>query len=148
MAYITIVEADAILAAKVSKAAWTAATTQQKDAALAEATEIIDRLAYVGNKYSETQVNQFPRDVAAVTEVPTEVEKACAYIALSILEGKDLEQMYASQSITSTQYETAKVTYNRMRLPAHIMLGIPSVTAWRYLMQFLRDPRGIRVVRG
>ena len=104
-AYVQPTSAATWLAAHVAFiAAWTAATADQKSAALIEASDNIDSLPLKGCKYADdqSQSRAFPRipDRAAQTmgtdetnfqseadysEVPQEVEDACCLEALEIL---------------------------------------------------------------
>lgn len=106
--YLTVAEADAVFAARLGAATWTAASTADKTAALKMATAIIDSLTYTGFKQSETQARQFPRMYQfdpdfyspwAVTEpdfstagdcinvdTPDDVLSACCLEALALLE--------------------------------------------------------------
>src|SRR4051812_41110491 len=61
--YIDLATADSFITeAVVDPAAWTVATTTQQSAALREATRDIDSQEYLGCRYYEDQMLQFPRE--------------------------------------------------------------------------------------
>jgi hypothetical protein len=83
------------------KAAWNSCTDVQKAAAIIEATRDIDSLQYIGGRYYENQVLEFPRELSldfpnnrvgsadtvwseAHTRMERDVKQACAYQALWI----------------------------------------------------------------
>lgn len=60
--YVTVVEASAYFALRLDVSEWTDASETEKDAALAMACKVIDRLPWAGYKYQpDTQVLAFPR---------------------------------------------------------------------------------------
>ena len=103
--YVDVAEAAAWLAVHVvSLAAWTAATADQKAAALVEASDNIDSLPLKGCKYADdiSQARAFPRypdrsgqaigsdetnfqSEINYSEVPQEVKDACCLEALELL---------------------------------------------------------------
>ncbi|MCZ7403350.1 MAG: hypothetical protein O8C67_00270 [Candidatus Methanoperedens sp.] len=104
-AYIQVTAASTWLAAHlVDYASWTAATSDQKAAALIEASDHIDSLSLKGLRYSDPQDREFPRipPNAAYSglvpeevyfqsepdwsETPQEIEDACCLEALTILD--------------------------------------------------------------
>lgn len=61
-AYVSYTEADSYVTTAVyDSAAWTDATSAQRNAAILEATVMIDRLTYVGERYYADQRLAFPR---------------------------------------------------------------------------------------
>ena len=104
-AYVQVTAAGTWLAAyKVDYASWTAATSDQKAAALIEASDHIDDLPLKGLRYSDPQDREFPRippnasysglipeEVYFQSEpdwstTPQEVKDACCLEALAILD--------------------------------------------------------------
>jgi hypothetical protein len=60
--YLTVSEADALAPSLLALLQWSASTTDEKTAALAAATRLIDAgLRYQGRKYDSAQSLQFPR---------------------------------------------------------------------------------------
>ena len=145
MNYITLLEANTYFLTRLSTGAWDDSNNNDREASLTMGTEIIDRLNYRGEKHDDAQVNQFPRgdDIA----VPDDIKKACAEIALALLDGVDPELEFANLNMSSQAYANIKSTYDRGRPPEHILAGVPSVSAWRYLKPFLRDPYGVSLNR-
>ena len=113
-------------------AAWTAATNDQKAAALVEASDHIDSLMLKGYRYAnkETQIREFPRipDRAAqvipydseinfqseedYSEVPHEVLDACCLEALEILkQGNSQRRENQEQGIQSQNIAGSSVSY-------------------------------------
>ena len=112
-AYLSDTEADALMVSRPAHASWTAATADQKNEALKEATRRIDGLPLRGNRYEEkyiengvqkdsnsdglTQTLEFPRVIDGVTcdwdhgtqlpIVPDAVKWACLEEAIAILAG-------------------------------------------------------------
>jgi hypothetical protein len=128
------------------------------------ATQLIDALAYKGDKHSvyaipdsdpddtmieqanASQLTEFPRDRDEV--VPNEVRKACYLIAYALLDGKIPELELESLDVVSQGYSSVRTTYNRTQNPhEHTINMIPSVEAWNLLRPFLRDGDTIRISR-
>ncbi len=91
--YVSQADADTFHAANGAPAVWTAATSDEKDAALREATRYLDGAymhRYVGQKYTKEQSLHWPRTGAydwhgwdiAVTAIPQQLKDACAMLAL------------------------------------------------------------------
>ena len=143
--YLTIGEAQAYFNERLHTEPWDCATPVDKDKALAMSTKTLDRLNYLGCKTDLTQELQFPRD--ADTVVPQDIKDATAEIALALLDGIDPELEFENLSMVSQGYGVVKSTYDRGIVQEHYVAGIPSVTAWRMLKPYLRDPRTIDLNR-
>jgi len=143
--YATPAEAQAYFDNRLHTDPWDDANLSERNASLAMATEIIDRLNYKGSKTSDDQVNQFPRD--ADTLVPEDVKKASSEIALALLDGVDPDLEFENLSMTSQTYSGIKSNYDRSTSPEHTLAGVPSVTAWRYLKPYIRDPYSVDCYR-
>jgi len=93
-----------------------------------------------------SQELEFPR--GADTEVPEAIRRACYEIAHTLLDGKDPELELENLGIVSQGYASVRTTFSRTHVPVeHIVNGVPSATAWRLLVPFLRDDDAIRVSR-
>ena len=93
-----------------------------------------------------SQELEFPR--GADTEVPEAIRRACYEIAHTLLDGKDPELELENLGIVSQGYSSVRTTFSRTHVPVeHIVNGVPSATAWRLLVPFLRDDDAIRVSR-
>ena len=109
------------------------------------ATEAIDRLNYLGEKTDSSQANQFPRD--ADTVVPDDIKIACAEIAIMLLDGFDVELELEQLKMVSQGYANVRSTYDRTTPPPHIVAGIASSVAWRYIKPYLRDVNSFLINR-
>lgn len=143
--YMTLLEAEAYFLTRLNTEAWDSATDDEKTAGLTMATEAIDRLNYLGDMTDSDQANQFPRD--ADTVVPDDIKKACAEDALMLLDGFDVELELEQLNMVSQGYANVRSTYDRTAPPPHIVAGIASSVAWRYLKPYLRDVNTFRVNR-
>ena len=121
--------------------AWDNAEDTDKLKALGHATKIINNLNYLGIKADITSEDAFPR--YGQTEVPTDIVYACCEIALALLDGVNPELELENLMQTHSGYANVKSTYNRDQLPEHVLAGVPSSTAWRYLKPWLIDGRSI-----
>jgi len=143
--YMTTAEGDTYFATRLNTEPWDLASDSSKVSALTMATEAIDRLNYLGSKTDSSQENQFPRD--ADTVVPEDIKKACAECALKFLDGFDIELEFEQLNMVSQGYANVRSTYDRTTPPPHIVAGIPSSVAWRYLMPYLRDVNSFSITR-
>ncbi len=166
--YLTPSEADDYFAAKLNTFRWHNAPQGDKIAALTQATAIIDRLSFRGFKTlvwharqsSETlteeqlrelnlqQPHAFPRDGATTT--PEDIQKACCEIAFALIDGYDPDKELRAIATVSESVGPMGIrsTFDRSRVAAWIQAGVPSPTAWQYLLPYLRDPAAISIGRG
>lgn len=143
--YIGIAYGDEYLGTRLFTSAWDDATDDDRTKALYMATEILNTLNYVGDKTESDQENQFPR--GGDTEIPVQVKKACALIALALLDGVEPEKEYDRLFKLSGSYGGMKTDYKPDQIPVHGLLGIPSSTAFKLLFSFLRDPNKVRIIK-
>jgi len=143
--YTTISETNTYFETRLHTDAWDEASTTERTAALTMATEAIDRLNFLGKMAEDDQELQFPRDED--TDVPNDIKKACSEIALALLDGVEPEMEFENLGLVSQGYSNVRSTYDRSRAPEHIVAGIPSITAWRYLKPYLRDYRSVQIHR-
>ena len=141
--YLDAASADTLAASRPTNAAWAAATSAQKLAALEEATRRIDSMILRGTKYDSDQALEFPRIIDGVTvgnadqdaEVPTHVLWACLEEAIVILAAgsgslKDLqEQGVSSMSIGG------KLSYTFVAGAGNS--GLQSAAAKRYMRRYI-----------
>lgn len=141
--YLDAASADTLAASRPTNAAWAAASSVEKLAALEEATRRIDSMVLRGNKYDSDQALEFPRiidgvvvgdeDQAAV--VPDLVKRACLEEAIAILAAgsgslKDLqEQGVSSMSIGG------KLSYTFIAGAGNS--GLQSAAAKRYMRKYI-----------
>lgn len=143
--YGTLIRANRYFDNRLRSIYWTRASLDNRKRALTEATNIIDTLNYVGSKYDETQLHQFPR--GSDTSVPGDVEKACYEIAIQLLSGVDPDMEVANLAAHSQGFSTARSTYERAYVLEHIAAGVPSARAWAFLKPYLRDPQRLSISR-
>ena len=141
--YLDAASADTLAASRPTNAAWSAASSVEKLAALEEATRRIDSMILRGNKYDSDQALEFPRIIDGVTvgnadqdaEVPTPVLWACLEEAMAILAAgsgslKDLqEQGVSSMSIGG------KLSYTFIAGTGNS--GLQSAAAKRYMRKYI-----------
>ena len=130
---------------RLNTSIWDQAVYNNREAALIQATRLIDKLNYGGSKSDSAQNLQFPRNDDVT--IPPEIEYACYEIAISLLDGVDMDQEAQTIGVMSESYSGARTTYDGDFVNEHLRAGIPSIEAWDYLVPFLRDPRQLRVSR-
>jgi hypothetical protein len=164
--YGTLVNAGDYFLTRLHTSAWDDASVLDRQKALYMATRYIDRLNYKGDKAAvynlllanteateaeirvaeASQELEFPRDTDTVT--PTDIETACYEITLALLDGVDPDAELENLGISTHSYAGVRTAYNRDQQPIeHLIHGIPSALAWRYLKPFLRDGREYRITR-
>lgn len=156
--YGTVVEANEYFSLRLHERAWTDAIPTDRSKALWAATVIIDALNFKGHRATvytlleatplatdeeirEAEASQpleFPR--GADTVVPEDIRRATYEIAHAMLDGKDPELELETLGIVSQGYASVRTSYSRNQVPIeHIINGVPSPQAWRWLKPFLRD---------
>jgi len=169
--YGTVEEANTYFSNRLFEEAWTDASSEDRVKALIRATQIIDGLSFKGEKaavyavmYDEegeliddvteeeimeaeaSQELEFPRGWD--TEIPDQIKIACWEIAHALLDGVDPDLELENLGVVSQGIASVRTTYNRNHtLIEHIMNGVPSAAAWRYLRPFLRDSDAILLSR-
>ncbi len=168
--YGTIDDANTYFLNRLHEEAWTDASTDDRRKSLIAATNIIDALNFRGQKaavyeimYDEggilldvtdeelrdadwSQDLEFPRD--SDVDVPEEIEIASWEIAHALLDGVDPDLELENLGVVSQGIASVRTTYNRNHTQIeHLMNGVPSATAWRYLRPFLRDSDAIKFSR-
>lgn len=176
MAYVTIQEAEAYFDERLHEEAWSLSNADDQRKSLEEATKIINTLRYKGLKnvvhvfilanpevaecaakgdpdslaqirvVEATQENEFPR--GADTVVVQSIKWANYEIAYGLLDGIDPDMELENLSITKLGIAAVRTSYNRNQEPLeHILNGVPSAKAWKWLRPFLRDDDRIRLNR-
>lgn len=143
--YGTLTAAEVYFNYRLNSDAWDDALVKDREAALIQATRAIDKLNYENEKYEEDQVLQFPRGDDET--VPVEIEYACYEIAIKLLEGHDSEVEAESMGVLTETYSGVRTTYQQGYATEHLRAGIPSIEAWEYLKPYLRDQRGVELLR-
>lgn len=145
--YCTSAEATNLLYNFYSQyAIWNATTSEvTRSQYLAEATLIIDRLNLKGEKTSSTQLREFPRDDDV--SVPDDIKMATALITAALLDGADPQKDLESAMMGSFAIGNVRTTYDRTNIPEHILAGVPSALAWKYLRPYLQDNKELVISR-
>jgi hypothetical protein len=164
--YGTLEEANTYFETRLHERSWSVANNAERQKGLIAATRIIDTLNFKGNKHPVyellladpdatdeeiraaelTQPLEFPR--GADTAVPETIRLACYEMAHHLLDGKDPEKELELMGIRSLKFDTVQTVYAREDIPIeHLVNGVPSALAWRYLRPFLRDQDAVRLSR-
>jgi len=173
--YSTVADANTYFDGRLYSTVWSAASTPDKTKAMEQATRIIDRLNFAGEKHAAhlvrfsltgrndfeisltlaqqalvldaglTQATEFPR--GDDTTVPEDIFLACYEIAIALLDGVNPDEEFNDLGVVSEGYSSVRTTYDRTTVPEHTNAGIPSATAWRYLKPYLRSGHGVKLSR-
>ena len=173
--YSTVVDANTYFDGRLYSTVWSAASTPDKTKAMEQATRIIDRLNFAGEKHAAhivrfgltgrndfeisltlaqqalvsaaglTQATEFPR--GDDTEPQADIFLACYEIAIALLDGVNPDEEFNDLGVVSEGYSSVRTTYDRTTVPEHTNAGIPSATAWRYLKPYLRSGHGVKLSR-
>jgi hypothetical protein len=164
--YGNLLEADEYFDLRLRERAWSAADPADRPRALWAASVIIDAMNYKGSKStvytllegspnaSDEEIREaeaaqgleFPR--GADTVVPEAIRRATYEIAHELLDGKDPELELETLGIVSQGYASVRTSYSRNQVPIeHIINGIPSSQAWRWLRPFLREDDALVLAR-
>lgn len=168
--YGTLAEANEYFDNKLYEEAWYNADAPDRPKALIKATQLIDSLNFKGYKAAvydilfdedgnelvvseeeireaeESQELEFPR--GEDIEEPEAVKMACWEIAHALLDGVDPDLDVENLGVVSQGYASVRTTYARSQAQVeHLMHGIPSATAWRYIKPFLRDADEVKLSR-
>ena len=164
--YGNLSEAEEYFALRLRERAWSAADPADRPKALWAASVIIDALNYKGYKSTvytlldatplatdeeirvaeAAQDLEFPRGADSV--VPEAIRRSTYEIAHDLLDGKDPEIELENLGIISQSYAAVRTSYSRNQVPIeHIINGIPSSQAWRWLRPFLREDDAIVLAR-
>jgi hypothetical protein len=143
--YLTIAEAQVYFDQRLNTECWDDASTEDRDAALAQATREIDKINFRGKKTSTAQERPFPRDDDSA--VPQEVLEAVCEEVLTLLEEIDARKEFENLNLVSQGYANVRSTYDRGSLPAHVLVGLTSAVAYMKLKPYIRDGKNIDVNR-
>lgn len=144
-AYATVTEADTYFESRLHSGTWIDASTADKTKALAMATQQIDHLDFAIAKNDEDQELEFPRGDDTV--VPEAIKKATYEIAIELLDDNLPDELLADSVIKQDNFANVRTTYDRRATPEHIVNGVVSATAWRFLRPYLEEPGNIKLHR-
>lgn len=147
----TVVEGDQHFADRVQTWAWDESTSTQQERALAEATLLFNRLRWRGEKTSDTQPNEWPRNnVPNVTDgtMPDDIKRGCIELAYSLLAGDYSDERYEDMTVRRESLGgQGATTFDRSSRPPFLAAGIPSMGAWQYIAKYLAQTNSIRLMR-
>jgi hypothetical protein len=173
--YGTVTGADTYFDERLHTDAWDTVSSAVKLKALKQATRIIDNLNFKGVKaalYSimydanddkltgtsaptrdakitadASQELEFPR--GKDSSVPDRITWATYEIAYALVDGVDPEMEQEALRVRQQVYGQVRTTYTDLSLDnvEHLMYGVPSSVAWRFLKPFLDDDNGIGISR-
>lgn len=142
--YGSLEEADNYFGMMLEGQRWVYTERLKRVQALMSATRRIDLLNFIGEKANAAQPLQFPRGTDTV--VPVEIRHATYELALALLKGVDPDTEADNLSITVQAYGGLRSEYDRTSTQPHFKAGIPSQTAWNYLLPYL-NPRLEMILR-
>ncbi len=138
---------------------WKKKDPDTKRRSLIDATRVIDRLNFSGDKADSLQVLQFPRGNSYTdprlktssdtfdVNVPDDIKNATYLIADRLLDGWDPDMEADTAAVKVQKYQGASTEYDREYLPEHVRAGIPSARAWGLLRPYVRDPQEVALAR-
>lgn len=144
-AYISVETGNNLALNRLNTGAWDDSSDVDKTTGIQQATEILDTLNYIGERTDDDQDLEFPRDED--TEIPVAIQRATFEIALALLDGADPDFDFANLNLVSQGIANIRSTYNRSSSLPHIIAGVPSPTAWRLLLPYLRDWQNVKLSR-
>lgn len=140
----SVADANVYFAGRLYATAWTTSTTQNQQAALNGATEILMRLAWLGIPSVQFQPLPWPRSGLYMeqvsidsTAVPFDILNAQYELALALLKGYDPERDARGAAVTSRGYSSVRVAYAPALVPDYVRFGIPSLAAWNLILPYL-----------
>lgn len=133
MAIITSSQAQDYMDLQLNTSAWDTATTNDRTAAIAQASISIERLNF--------------KEYVDLTAPSTDIKYAVAQMALDLLDGIDIELELENLRLTNQQFGNVKTSYNTLNPPHYLVNGISSQKAWNFLKPHLRDGHNITLRR-
>lgn len=145
--YSTVAEGNAYFTMVLYNDDWTNAVTNDKQKALNQAHEVVEQYAYLGERSTLTQTNEWPRRNVVVqgtlgllsidpTIIPTDIKNAEMLIAKVLLGGYDPELEARNRGVTSRRYASVATTYNGNSVPDYVQAQCPSAAAWALLRRY------------
>jgi hypothetical protein len=145
MSYLTVEEAQVIVNARMNTESWDTASYADKTKALNKASEMVDNLSYIGERYLSTQEHAFPR--GSVDVVPVPILKSIVVLAIALLDGMNPDNEANNVTISSQRIGIAGTTYDRSFVPEYLSTGIPCAEAFNFLKPYLRDSASLNMIR-
>jgi len=133
--YVTLEDCTTYLSTELWAEAWFVETPENQQKAINKGAQIIDSIAYAGEKLVITQDNEFPRDFQDTT--PQDIIDANCLIALKLIEGRIPELDFGNGRIKSDSLASGKTTYEVFNTPQHYLFGVPSYEAWVKMVKYV-----------
>lgn len=130
----SIYEADIYFANRLNSDEWSNASVKLKNAAMYEANDVIESLAFDEQKYPNIRANLNNYE---------NIRKGTYEIAISFIKNKTIEKEMAAQTIKSTRFANTQVDYVDRIVGLNTRLGIISAKAWFYLQPYLEDYQSV-----
>ncbi len=143
--YLTPTEAQTILDEILGTELFAEFSTEEQQKALNTATVSFNNLAYSGDKTSDTQSNEFPRN--GDTTPPDDFLLAVALESLILLDGKNSESEWESAFLLSQDFAGIASRYDRSVKEPNIMCGIMSIKSYQLIKKYLADYQAVNIVR-
>lgn len=143
--YGTVDDCDLFFSQRLRSDKWENATENDKEKALYQATRTIDQLAFRGNKTDPDQPLQFPR--GGDTSPPGKIVQATYLVAIKLLGNFDADKELALMGQSRSKFGPT-VEIEKLPIPhGHIMVGIPSIEAWRLLSPYLMEIKEVKLIK-
>lgn len=139
MALITESQAQIYIDKIVESTAWDTATTNERSAALEQASMAVERLNFKDYMDLTSLSESNAKDI--------DIIYAIAESALRFLEGIDINLELENLRVDAQSFGAVRTTYNAHPKPEYYIHGIPSQVAWNLLRPHLRDGSIIQVRR-
>lgn len=130
---------------RMNSEAWFSSNLQEQNMALADASRRIDRLNFNGVKTNPTQAQSFPR--GGDVTVPQDIIIATYELAIALLDGVNPDFEIENLQLSNIKFGPTTSIRDTSTVPFYIRAGIPSATAWSYLLPYLRDQSVIELSR-
>lgn len=140
--YGTVSGGDTFFSNRIGGDPWDNATEANKLASLKQATQIIERFNFLGEKNESSQTLSFPRKNS--TTVPTGIEYATYLIAEKLLDEVTIEGTLEAAGVLKRKILGVETEYSDRLRQDHKLYGVPSAEAFFFIRPFLRNPNEIR----
>jgi hypothetical protein len=143
--YGTVEGADVYFSFKLYGSVWLQRDFDDKVKALMEATTRVDFLNFIGDKTDPDQPLQWPRNGSQI--VHDAIKRATYEVAFQLLDGRDPDLEFELLRKDTVNVGPSTSSLNTNILPEHIVHGIPSALAWRFLKPLVRRNTEIKLHR-
>lgn len=155
--YGTVTGGDLYFNNRLNSKQWRQASPDDKRKSLIMATQLIDRLNFIGSRSYTLQRLQFPRTEilenigvqlsVSAERVPDDIITACYLIGLKLLSGYSPDSETNSLAISMSKFHVAQTFYERSFVLEHQRAGIPSQEAWLMLRPYVDPNNTITLIK-